>query len=118
MNGNRSLLMFAFLLEECLRYLGLCTFSHSPFCDVILALFGCCQSNCSLSSLAAEIVLMEFCDWMKTSVEDVFFEFDATSPRCLVLFFRPQLIYMRILISAYCETFCAQLRLSFRQPLA
>ena len=44
------------------------------FRDVILAFVLYCQSNCRLSSLAAEFLWMEYCDWMKTSVEDVFFE--------------------------------------------
>ena len=63
--------------------------SWRHFCFVL-----CCQSSCILSSIAAEILLMEYCDWMKTSVEDVFFE-TLTLRRQDVWysFFRPQLIY-------------------------
>ena len=44
------------------------------FRDVILVFVPYCQSNCRLSSLAAKFLWMEYCDWMKTSAEDVFFE--------------------------------------------
>ena len=72
--------------------------------------------NCSLSSLAAEIVLMEFYDWMKTSVQDDFL--NLTLRRQYVWFcFLGHNPYMRFLISVYCESFCAQLRLSPGSPL-
>ena len=76
----------AFLLEECLSYLGLCTFSHSPWrhiCDVIPSFVPYCQSNCKLSSLVANS-----CEWnivigWKLLLWMFSLKLDTTSPRCL-----------------------------------